>query len=177
MNNTNDKVLFENKWVRVLERDNWYTYTQDTASNSGVSLLVINEDNQVLIRQEHCPIHDDLFDSKKLVETSVTGTVEKDETPLECAVKELREETGYVRSPEEFLELGWVYPTKQSNFKQYHFAIWVKGDPDKPIKGDGTRGEKGARTKWVDVSYASSLHDPSIPSMIAKLMSFFPDYV
>ncbi len=161
-----DKVLWENEWLRVKERDGWYTYYSQVKGNEGVAILGFNSlNNHVLVRYEHTPCHGD-----GLRMTSLTGMRDKPgESRKATAIRELREESGYVVKERSLLSLGSVYCSKASDYKLYLFAVDLLGHTQGPIIGDGTRGEKDATVEWVPANVALNAEAPSIAASIARL--------
>jgi ADP-ribose pyrophosphatase len=69
----------------------------------GVGIVAIDKNNNVLVvRQFRYPM------SRELIEIPA-GKLEKGEDPLECAIRELSEETGY--SAGKMISLGAMYPS------------------------------------------------------------------
>lgn len=168
------KVLWANKWMSVVQQDGWYTFVRSNAGD-GVSVLGYRkdpnknsfetaDDYQYLIRIESTPCH-----GPGLRSTSLTGTIEGDLDHLETAQKELLEESGYSALPEELQYLGWVYPSKFSDYVQYLYAVDLTGKPQGEILGDGTLGEKDATVQWVSLASALRVHDPSVSAIIVRL--------
>lgn len=145
-----DETLFKNEWLEVRKLDDWYTYWTNPKCESGIIVLVFDQSkNLVLGRYEYTPCH---ASEHKL--TSITGGVEKGETPIYSAVREVKEETGIHDIEEkDLIDLGWYWPVKNSDHKVYMFAL--KYDSTKKlgeIVGDGTKGEEGASVKWISPS-------------------------
>jgi hypothetical protein len=168
-----EKVLWENKWLQVYEKDGWYTCCRSTVGDGVMVLPFRPKGNtwEILIRCEHTPCHEDGVRVKgKFNKTSLTGQIEKGYDPISTAEKELHEESGYTVLQKDFIDLGWVYPTKHSDDKSYMYAVDLK-DAKEPgeIKGDGTKGEDGAWCEWVSIEEALSLPSASIAACIAKL--------
>jgi 8-oxo-dGTP pyrophosphatase MutT (NUDIX family) len=92
-----------------------------------------------------------------LIRTSLTGGIEDGSTPLETAVKELMEESGYSVDASELIDLGWMYPSKQGSDKVYLYAVDLEGKVAGQIKGDGTKGEEGAYCEWVSEEEAAAI--------------------
>src|SRR3970040_2877235 len=87
-----DKVLCETPFLRLIERDGWYYFAQVPNSPGGVMILLYRTDNEksILGRYETCPAH-----GNELALTSIAGGIEKDEFPLDAAIRESYEEAGY----------------------------------------------------------------------------------
>ena len=70
MDNVEEKIIFENPWVSVAEKDG-YVYAKETKANGfGVALLPFKADGRIpgyfadmkyLVRIERCPAHGDEF--------------------------------------------------------------------------------------------------------------------
>jgi hypothetical protein len=173
LESSNEKVLWKNKWLEVYEQDGWYTCVRSTVGN-GVCVLPYRKKGEtweILIRCEHTPCHEDGPRVKgKFNKTSLTGQIEKGYDALGTAEKELHEESGYAILQKDFIDLGWVYPTKSSPDKCFLFGVSLDGakEPDQ-IKGDGTKGEDGAWCEWVSLEEALGLPSASMSACIAKL--------
>lgn len=159
--------LWCNKWISVFELDSWYSIYRIGKTNSGVAILPyrIKDGNlEILMRIENCLPHGGF------VETTITGMIEEDENPLQTAIKELREETGYVA--EDLTYLGWVYTSKASDYKQYMYSIDLTDEePEEQIEGDGTIGEMGASTIWKQpIPEVFKSNAPLLHTMILKLL-------
>lgn len=156
-----EKKLWGNEWIQVFELDDWYTIYRHGGTNSGVAVLAMKGD-EVLVRHENCLPHGGFVD------TSITGTIEEGDDPLYTAVKELREESGYDVSPEKFVDLGWIYPSKASDMKMYLYAVEITDEPQGDLEGDGTKGEEGASVKWVSREEACFNKSPNVASMMMR---------
>lgn len=159
-----DEILFGNNWMELKKRDGWFTFAHNTHGD-GVAVLGYRHTTdglQYLLRVEHTPPHGPGFRR-----TSLTGTIEHGLTPLQTAVKELLEESGYTAAESEMRPYGWVHPSKFSDYKQYIYAVCLDGKIQGPIEGDGSDGEKGASVVWVPLHEALAVNDPSVAATIA----------
>jgi 8-oxo-dGTP pyrophosphatase MutT (NUDIX family) len=165
-----EKTLFKNKWINVIELDDGYTIYRLGETNEGVHILAYraqkDESLDILIRQENCPPHGGM------VPTGITGTVEKGDSLLETARRELLEESGYDRPKEDFQYQGSIYPSKASDFKIHLYAIDVGfTEPEQPIRGDGTKGEEGASTYWTIAENCADIASaPALSVSILRLL-------
>lgn len=164
-----EESLFKSKWIEVLRRDNWFEFSRNTHGN-GVAVLCfknqsdISEFPRILLRIENNPAHGGF------IHTSVTGTIEDGLTSVETAIKEVKEETGYEITTSDLTPLGWVYPSKFSDYKQYLFAADLTDKISGEIEGDGTFGEQGASVVWKSANKAIEMSNcPSIGLSLIKL--------
>jgi len=158
-----DKILFENKWVQLKERDGWYTFSHNTRGDGVSVLLFDSQTKEIVIRFENTPPHGGFN------KTALTGTIEDGYTAKGTAVKEVLEEAGVTITEDELIYLGWVYPSKFSDFKQYLFAVDIAGKAFGAIEGDGTEGERDATVMSVSIDEALFINESSISACIARL--------
>lgn len=165
-----NKILFDNEWLQLREKDGWYIYSHSPKSNSqGVVILGYDfsgENNKVLARLENCPVHPRNWDGKLGV-TSLSGMIEDGYTISETAQKELFEESGIKAELDKFVPLGYSYGSKSSDYCDHLFAIDLAGEnPVENPDGDGTNGEIGAKCIWMDVDeYFYRVNSPT-PALI-----------
>jgi 8-oxo-dGTP pyrophosphatase MutT (NUDIX family) len=187
----NDTVLFENKWVTVKEREldngiKWVFSHNGWCNGKGVAILPFkyvgdksnarrfndpqmrSEDMRYLGRVEICPSH-----SPDPTLCSVAGGMDKDgESPIEVAVRELAEETGYIARNKDMISLGECRPSKGTDTTMYLFAVDVTNLVlDKPT-GDGTLIEQLASTKWINRNEVMFSKDPQLAMMLGRLEIF-----
>lgn len=152
-----DKLLYENQWVQVRERDGWYTYTRGKQSDGKAIMCLVydfsNEDEpKLLARYEHNPVHLDGTRSdkdSKYEMTSITGSYEPDMTLEEVVIMELKEEAGLEASEDELESLGMIYISKSSDVACHLYAIDGSQKELGEPSGDGSKGEEGAYVEWV----------------------------
>lgn len=83
--------------------------------NGGVCILALDaEDNILFVRQFRYPYGEVLLELP-------AGKLEKDEDPIDCGKRELREETGYV--PGTFRALGVMYPSPGYTDEVLHLFV------------------------------------------------------
>ena len=153
---------------RVSDEDGTYIYVQEPwlINGQAVSVLpykVINDQKFYLLRYEQA-------------ETLFTGTVKggcdkEGESPLDCAIRELYEEAGYIARPEDMISLGTARPSKLNTTILHVFAVDVTNLPYMAPEGDGSLNEATAYCKWVDLNEATQAMDPMIHVSILRLMN------
>jgi len=176
-----DELLYDNNWLQLIKRDDWYVFAHSKAGNGqGVMVLIYDLDDRknpkLLGRYErtvchldgsHPPGKDDLN------LTSITGMFDKEgKTLKEVALEEVLEEAGMVANLDELEELGFVYPSKASDAKLHLYALNGSGKAIGEIKGDGTRGEQDAFVEWMDAPYVvDNANCPMIGMTYARLLN------
>lgn len=165
--NNGDAILFDNEWLGIRETPDGYIYMHQNKSNGqGVAVLAYREGSdglEIVGRYERVPCHRDGF-----ALCALTGMMETDETPVDVAVRELKEESGIDAEASEMESLGTVRNSKASDTTMHLFGIDV-GDRDiGEIVGDGTFGEEGAYCRWVTVGDAVGSKDPLLATLVAR---------
>jgi ADP-ribose pyrophosphatase len=122
------KILFEGKHFSfktdVVELPNGIRTVRDTVDHPGaVAVIPILPDGRiVLVRQYRYAVRRDLLEIP-------AGTLEKGENPYDCAVRELREETGYETINMEMLMSCYVAPGYSSELIHFYLAsVLRKGE-------------------------------------------------
>lgn len=100
---------------------------------------------EYLMVMEHRPCH-----GKGHRLYSVKGGMEQNMTPLQCAIKELKEETGYIVDEGSVTNLGEVFLTTMSMGKMALFAVDVTHAELGERVTDGSCVESTAFSIWVD---------------------------
>ena len=92
-----------------------YSYTRMKES---VAIIPINEDTQVmgLVYQYRHSIDSWVYEA-------AAGAIEKGETTEAAAIRELKEETGFVVEPENLIALGAVYPVAGISNEKMHLFV------------------------------------------------------
>jgi 8-oxo-dGTP pyrophosphatase MutT (NUDIX family) len=147
-----DKVLYQTKYLSLIERDGWYYFAQIPGSAGGVVMLLYREEDgkPILGRFEMCPAHHDAVPTL----TAIAGGIEEGDTPLETAIKEAHEEAGYKLEASDFTDLGSCRLSTNQDTIVYLFAANVTGKERGNAPGDGTKGEEGAYCDWVSIEDA-----------------------
>ncbi len=170
-----DELIASGHWMKLFRRYGWCECISQNNVRGTVFVLIYRiTDNgiEILCRHEHTPAHEsELRDSINRY-ASISGSWDdKTNSSLECAQTEVREETGYIISIDELIDLGTIYPSKFLCTCGYLYAVEIKDHDRIDIIGDGTPGEIGASCEWI--SGAKAICESSCPSIgcsYARLM-------
>jgi 8-oxo-dGTP pyrophosphatase MutT (NUDIX family) len=169
-----DKVtsLYKTKWVELMQRESeengTYIYIQEPWLIDAKSVSILpyfySDSGKImyLLRHEHADI-------------PVTGTVKggcdkEGESPMETAIRELQEETGYFADEFDMIYLGTARSSKLNTTTMHLYAVNIMPlRYEKPL-GDGTLNEANAYCEWVSEEKAIDSQDPMIHVSIMRLM-------
>ncbi len=80
------------------------TATRDIVEHpGGVAIVVLTDDNKIILEKQYRRPYDEI------VTEIPAGKRDKGEEPINCAIRELEEETGY--KAKTFIPLGYIYPS------------------------------------------------------------------
>jgi 8-oxo-dGTP pyrophosphatase MutT (NUDIX family) len=162
-----DKVLFQNEFLAVIDRDGYVFSREVRCDGVIVSILPFRQQDEALeflARLEVCPAH-----GPELERCSITGGLQEGKTVAETAVQELLEESGYRATVAEMIGLGKVRPSKSSDTTVYLFAVDVSGKTPELPEGDGTPLEATASVEWVSREQGIQIEDPLFVTMLSRL--------
>lgn len=162
-----DNILWENRFLAVIDRGGYTFMREVRAEGIIVSVLPFRANNgtrEYLARLEVCPAH-----SPYLERCSITGGKEKDKSPAESAVIEVKEEAGYSIEEAQLIALGTVRPSKASDTTVYLYAVDVTALTLGEATTDGSIFEQGSGVEWVSLSEALEVKDSLFITAIARL--------
>jgi 8-oxo-dGTP diphosphatase len=151
-----EKIVFESPkgWIQVIETPKKYYYSRRKNKDSVAVFLVrqVVEEWQVLVRMQPLPIHNaDLDDEFRLFPCPLTGGMDTDELPQDCAAREVYEESGYSGADLEYLGLYLV--GTQTDETVYMYWKDVTGlSPEVPNQ-DGSFFESISKNEWQPLSF------------------------
>lgn len=125
----NSRVVFEGCLLKIevldVELESGECSVREVVRHPGAAVVLpqLQDGRFVLVRQFRKPIERDVLEV-------VAGVLEPGETPENCAVRELKEETGY--EPEIITKLGVVFPSPgytDETLHMYHALLgWHQGE-------------------------------------------------
>ena len=168
-----DDILFSNKYMKVINYEDWTVIKE---SDFVVCIPYLIDSNQMILRHEYIPTFK-MVDGQEFHITVLSGGIEKGETPERAILRELEEEAGVVVDPEykiEFMKPLFISKGNASKYypciiqlteRQYHEVI---------AKGDGSEAEKKSQSVKVDVKYLNSVNASDVITeyMILKLKDY-----
>jgi 8-oxo-dGTP pyrophosphatase MutT (NUDIX family) len=166
-----DHILFQNRFLAVIERDG-YTFSREVRCQGIiVSILPFRvvagaSSWEFLARLEICPAH-----GPELEYCSITGGLDPELSVEATAIRELLEEAGYRAEAFELIPLGIVRPSKSADTTVYLFAVDVTGKASSTPRGDGSRFEMGASVEWVTYEWGVHIADPLFVTAMTRLQT------
>jgi 8-oxo-dGTP pyrophosphatase MutT (NUDIX family) len=165
--------LFTGPWLALkqLSIPEWgvtYVYAHEARCNGKIAAVLPfrrNEDRRMeyLLRREITPAW-----GLDHALSAVTGGVETGEQPMQTALRELAEETGYEVAYDDLFPLGTCRGTKACDTSYQLFGVDLTNlEPSRLDLGDGSYLEQTASTQWV-ISVCSS-KDPIVSTMALRL--------
>lgn len=137
------RTVFEGKFFTVVSdtfiREDGSSTTWDVVRHPGaVGVVATAEDGSVLlVRQARHTVEDNLLELP-------AGKLEQGEDPLECARRELEEETGY-RGSLELIKTFYTTP----GFSDERFYLYLASDLEKVGDASGMDGDEPISIEWL----------------------------
>lgn len=147
-----DKVLFKTNWIQVKETERKFQYLERKGKDS-VAIFLLRRflknqifQYEVLVRYQPLPITNN---DDSLYPCPITGGLELNESILNCALREVKEESGY--SLTDLKYLGSYIVGTQTNEKVYMYYFDVTAViPEIPLLDD-TYHESISKNVWENL--------------------------
>ena len=166
------RILFDNPWVdlrlmRYPERGvNGYVYSHERRCNGQIVAVLpyLRRGGTLvyLLREEVTPCW-----GMAPALSALTGGVEDGQGPRDCALTELREESGYVATLADLILLGTCRGTKSTDTTYHLFAVDVTTMEKGPADGDGSELE--AQARMVELTSIDGAVDPLVYVLAYRL--------
>lgn len=176
-----DVYLYKNPWLSLKQLNGPtgpYIYSHEERCDGHiVAVLPHKGRSEFLARDEFTPP----WSIKKNFMSSITGGVDKGESPEAAALRELKEETGYEVSPNDLIPLGTTFGTKSSDTVYHLYGVDVEGLTPGEIDTEGDANESRATNVWVDSVKIGAARDPILYALFYKVtqakndLGFFGD--
>jgi 8-oxo-dGTP pyrophosphatase MutT (NUDIX family) len=146
-------TIFQNKWLSLkkIKSDgagDGYIYSHETRCDGKIIAVIPYRKKgnglEYIVRRETTPCWGLSKNSSAL-----TGGVESYENPKQCALKELREESGYICKPSDLEFLGNCFGTKSCDTVYYLYAVDVDKCELGEKSGDGSKYDEEGTVKWI----------------------------
>ena len=168
------KVLWQNKWLRVVELNGWFTAHEPVNSKNNLAVAVLPykitlKGKMYLSRYELNPAHMTAHGTIYHQPSIITGACETG-SPIYHAQQELLEEAGYKIPANRFKWCGIVSPSKTSCTRMHLFSVRILGrDKRQEYTGDGSGNEAKEYADWVDAETMKWAKDPYIQTIMMRM--------
>lgn len=158
------------KQLRVPAWGVTYVYAHEVRCNGKIVAVLPfrrNEERRIefLLRREVTPAW-----GLDATLSAVTGGVEAGELPVQTALRELAEETGYEVEHDDLFPLGTCRGTKACDTQYFLFGVDLTNlSPTYDPPGDGSYLESTATTQWTITACSSK--DPVVSTMALRLQT------
>lgn len=168
-----DDILFSNKYMKVINYEDWTIIKE---SDFVVCIPYLIDSNQIILRHEYIPTFK-YVDGQDFHVTVLSGGIEQGETPDRAILRELEEEAGLVVSPEYKIEfMKPLFISKENASKYYPCIIQLTEREYHEViaKGDGSEAEKKSQSVKIDIKYLNSINSSDLITdyMILKLKDY-----
>jgi len=169
----NDEILFSNKYMKVINFEDWTIIKE---SDFVVCIPYLIESNQIILRHEYIPTFK-YVDGQEYHVTVLSGGIEFGETPERALLRELEEEAGIVLEPNYKVEfLKPLFVSKGNASKYYPCILQLTETQYQEViaKGDGSKAEKMSKSVKVDAKFLSNLNASDLITefMILKMKDY-----
>ncbi len=159
-----DKIHIEKEdylydgYLKIKSKDGYeYVYEKDCA----IAMVHLLDFNEILLRKEYIPTFNDKHPNQEFFLTSISGTIETNETPIQTIRRELVEEAGILLNTQfNDIESWGEYFTNKGNaskFYLYYIPLRINDFQKVNAVGDGTIAESKSKSVRVDIKYLNSL--------------------
>lgn len=177
------KLLYKTKHLSMYETKHGFIYSQRRGINSTAVLCFKKTKNDYLflIRYQPLPEVNTVKHLKwdDLYACPITGSIEKNQTPLQNAIAEVYEEANLQISNKNLIMHNYCVATTQMNETVFNFLFDVTGiKPANKKQGDGSIFEEVSKNKWLTYKQLNSilsnqLHLSSLSSCFELFNNFY----
>lgn len=147
------KLLFHTDFLDLYESSQKFYYAQRKGVNSIAALCFkknLDGSTKFLVHYQGMPNIVERKYPKQKYACPITGSIENDEDPLNCALREVYEEGGIKITAKNFVAVNKVVATTQMNEQIFCFLFDVKNLKQSVPKTDGSFFEQNATNKWIN---------------------------
>ncbi len=167
------ETLYDNPWLSLrITSDpdrgvDGYVYSHESRCHGRIVAVLPFRDTETgrvyLVRQETTPCW-----SMEPVLSAVTGGYEGGDI-ADDAVHEMLEETGYVVTRDELIDLGTSYASKSTDTIYSLYAVNVTEKTPGEAVGDGSHLDTTGTTVWLPPAELAPVKDPQVALMFLRL--------
>jgi len=168
-----DDILFSNKYMKVINYEDWTIIKE---SDFVVCIPYLIDSNQIILRHEYIPTFK-YVDGQDFHVTVLSGGIEQGETPDRATLRELEEEAGIVVSPDYKIEFMKPVFVSKGNASKYHPCIIQLTERDYHevvAPTDGSRAEKLSKSVKIDIKFVNSVNPSDLITefMVMKIKEY-----
>lgn len=175
------KELFKTKWIGIYESEKGFNYCQRASINSVAALIIRKVDDQYEFMIHYQPLPE-IIEKKswdQCFPSTITGSIESNETPKQCIIREILEESGFIINESNILQEFTVVATTQMNEKVFCYLIDVTGNNQYETQPDGSCFEEVSHNKWHSQTEFEQIlnNELTLSSLWAIYGKFLASYV
>jgi len=173
------KVLYKTPFLSLCQTEHKFYFAERRNINSTAILCFkkVNGKYMFLIRMQPLPLLNTVYRKHwdDLYACPVTGSMEKNQTPIENAINEVYEEANLKISKKDIVASCFTVATTQMNETIFNMLVDVThARPINKQQGDGTVFETHSKNKWVTYNQLKKiLHNDNKKIYLASLDTCF----
>ena len=175
-----NKLLYETKHLSLYETEKGFVYAQRRTIDRSATLCFKKELNEYkfLIRFQPLPEVKEKTSWNHCYPCPITGSIEKNETPIENAIKEVFEEGGIKIDSTNIVKSFYAVATTQMNEKNFYFLADVSNLKEQKPVNDGSIFEKASFNKWLSYKELKDILNNELTlSSLYICLNMFKEYL
>ena len=169
-----EKIIFKTNWISILETEKGFQYLRRKGKNS-VAIFLVRDGKlgqEALIRYQPLPIQNN---DDSLFPCPITGSIDEGESPINTAIREVLEESGYdIR--DNIVNLGKYVVGTQTDEIVHMFYADVNNKINATPENDGGYHESISKNIWEPLSNLKNYQYSACQIMYYKLNEVLNDY-
>jgi 8-oxo-dGTP pyrophosphatase MutT (NUDIX family) len=149
--NGTGEILFQDGNYKVKRAEGWIYMDEPDMI---IAIIYLSDTGEVMFRYEYVPTYK-CRDSKEHYLTMLSGTMNKNEKPIQCLFREVLEETGMSLKPSvEAVEVNTLFVSKGCSAKYHIYFLEINSNDYDQVeaKGDGSDAEANSQSIRIPVS-------------------------
>lgn len=170
---TNDKILYENDYIKVIDYEDWSIIKERDLI---ICIPYFIESNEFLLRHEYIPTYK-YVDGQEYHITVLSGGIEEGETVHNALYRELEEEAGIIIREDYQIEDSKPLFITKGHVNKYNTFILPLNEKDYEeimAKGDGSKAEELSKSVRIDARYIDSINTSDLITeyMLTRLKEY-----